>query len=230
MAFVPLGGKSRRYLNTETGETISRRQYFKLMSGLSFEEKAKRNREKDLAVALARPARGRTKATTQEEIELRLQVAQEAAEMKRRAKLEKKARQKSRTIKRKKIRPQLLKAGHRAARIAFSDWSEFKDIRREMLEQKAPNGKRLITSYGLGVAGIDERTGNEIHATLVTLQSPKVDISEDEAIEMLDIFMESRPYFIFLHWWVHLHFDIDYAEQKAKKARAKNIPEKYRKR
>lgn len=226
MAFKPLGGKTRRYLNTETGETISRRQFFKLQSGISFEEKSKRNKAADLKAALARPAHGRTKAHSEREAELRLEAAQEQAEQKRVGRINKSAKAAGSHIKVKKIRPQLLKTGHRAARIPFKTWEEFQDLRKQMQVQKLPNGRRLISSYGLGIVGYDERTGNQIAATLVTLQSPSVNITEEELEELTDDFIAEHSYFIFSHYFLHLHFDIEYAETRAKKARIKNIPKK----
>jgi len=62
--FQYLGGKDRRYLNTLTGETISRRQYDKLSGKLgefsSYEKKAKASKELNPELYAARPARGRS--------------------------------------------------------------------------------------------------------------------------------------------------------------------------
>jgi hypothetical protein len=61
----PLGGKSRNYLNEETGEVLSRRQYDKLYGALaragvaSYEAKAKRTPDE---LRRTRPAPGRAKA------------------------------------------------------------------------------------------------------------------------------------------------------------------------
>jgi hypothetical protein len=62
--YKPLGGKSRRYVNTRTGETISRYQYDKLYGSTkdfkgSTHLKAKVNRELNPAISKARPAKGR---------------------------------------------------------------------------------------------------------------------------------------------------------------------------
>lgn len=229
MAYKSLGGKTRRYVNTETGETISRRQFQNLQTGVSFEEKAKRNKAADLRKALARPARGRTKAQSNQEIEMRLEAAEQQAEQHRVSRINRAAKAAGQRVKVKKIRPQLLKTGHRAARIPFETWDEFQDLRKQMLSQKLPNGRRLISSYGLGIVGYDERTGQQIAATLVRLQSPSIDISEDELEAMSDDFIMEHPYFIFSHFFLHLHFDINYAESRAKKSREKNIPREHRK-
>ncbi len=72
MAAVPgwksVGGKSRRYVNEATGESLSRRQYDKLYGALhaqgfaSYESKAKTNADLAPDLSKARPARGRHSA------------------------------------------------------------------------------------------------------------------------------------------------------------------------
>jgi len=63
--WVPLGGSSRQYRNTITGEVISRRQYDKLYGTLgrqgftSYEAKAKAAKQRAPVQAAMRPARGR---------------------------------------------------------------------------------------------------------------------------------------------------------------------------
>lgn len=60
-----LGGSTRQFVNTETGERLSRRQYDKQFGALakagqrSYESKAKANRLANPELAKARPARGR---------------------------------------------------------------------------------------------------------------------------------------------------------------------------
>jgi len=225
-----LGGKSRNYLNTETGEIISRRQYDKRIKGIKYEEKAKKNKAENLKAAVARPARGRQKAKTEYEIEQRLKALEEKAEQERIKKLNLAASRKAKKFRVKKIRPQLLKAGHRAVRIPFKTHDEFADLRKQMLSQKLPNGRRLISSYGLGITGIDERTGKELDAFLISLQSPNVNITETELYEITDEFIGARLYFIFSHYFLHLHFDREYAESKYKKSLRKNLPSNLRKR
>lgn len=228
MAFKALGGSTRRYLNTLTGETISRRQYQNLMQGISFEKKAAENKAADLGKALARPARGRTKATSQQEIEDRLAAAAEKAEQDNLKKLRKSATAAAKRVRPKVIRPQLLKTGHMAARVNFTTYDEYESYLAQMNTVKAPNGKRLITSYGVGIVGYDERTGDTIGATLVVLQSPRTKVSEEELIELTDDYIMEKPYFIFSHYYLHLAFDKEYAQGRRDKARRKNIPKQYR--
>lgn len=229
MRFKSLGGKSRNYLDTLTGATVSRRQRDKIERAVNYEALAKQNKQKDLAAALARPARGRTKAVTQREIETRLEAAQEAATQAQHKRLTKKADAASKRIKVKQIRPQLLKTGHRAARIPFQTYEQYVELLKQMNAQKLPNGRRLIFSYGLGIVGFDERTERELTATLVTLQSPKVKISAREFQQLTDDFLAEKMYFIFSHYFLHLHFDTDYAEARLAAKNRKNLPKNLRK-
>jgi len=224
MAWKSLGGTSRKYLNTETGEIISRRQFQKIKEGISFEAKAKKNKQENLKLALSRPAHGRKKVSSEFELEERLKAAQVKAESDRVNKLNRAAKLAAKKVKVKKIRPQLLKTGHRAVRLPFSTYEEFQDLRKQMLSVKLSNGKRLITAYSLGIVGFDERTGKELYAILVTLQSPKVNIKEDEFYDLTEDFLQDHLYFIFSHYFLHLHFDKEYAESRLKKSNRKNLP------
>lgn len=204
-------------MNTETGEEISRRQYQNIVKGISFEAKAQQNKKESLAKSLARPARGRTKAATQQEIEQRLELAASRAEIQNRTRLERKAAQKGRKKRIKTIRPQLLKSGHMGERIPFYDYEDYETLMGQMGQMIG--GKRLITAYGVGIVGVDERTGQELTATLFTLRSPKMWIDEDELEAETEDFIYSHPYFIFSHYFMHLAFNVDYAESRAKKSK-----------
>lgn len=61
----PLGGSSRNYVNLETGEILSRRQFDRRYGSLakanftSYEKKAQANKKLDIELQKSRPARGR---------------------------------------------------------------------------------------------------------------------------------------------------------------------------
>lgn len=226
MAYIYLGGKTRRYLNTETGEEISRRQFDKLTKGVNYEKKAKANKIANLEEALARPARGRTKAVTTTEKKTRVESFQKKEEIKRTTRLEKLAAQKASKAKPKKIRPQLLKTGHYAERIKFTSWQEFEDLRRQMQSQIAPNGKRLITAYGIGIVGYDERTGQQLGATILPMRTPNTKLTENQLQDITDDFLENHTYFIFSYYFLHLRFNYEYAQNRLKKANKKNLPKR----
>ena len=65
--FLALGGKSRRYIDIETGKTVSRRQAEKIAGRESFEAKAERHKKENLRESLSRPAPGRKKAGSKKE-------------------------------------------------------------------------------------------------------------------------------------------------------------------
>lgn len=232
MAFKSLGGSARNYLDTETGEIISRWEYHKRIAGKTFRQEAKERKQKDLKAVLAKPARGRKKAASDFEAEIRLQAAQDKADKERELRLVKAAQKANKKIRLKKIRPQLLVSGRRAARIPFSDYADFVELNKQMNEVKLPNGRRLIESYAIGVSGFDERVmpPSQIDATLFTLQSPRVKITKADLDLALEDFLSEKTYFVFSHFWIHLHFDKAYAEKRAKEKQMRNIPKQYRKR
>ena len=230
MAWERIAGSARRYRNTVTGEILSRRQYDQLTKGITYEQKAKDNKQRNLKEALARPARGRTKARTEQEKEIRLDLEYKRQEIARTTALEKKAAQRAKKTRVKKIRPQLLKTGHRAARVDFTTYEEYAEYVEQMNAVKLPNGMRLITSYGIGIVGYDERTGRELGATLVPLQSPRVKLNENDLEQVTDDFLEQKSYFMYSHHYLHLHFNKQYAEGRLEKARQKSLSPAYRRR
>lgn len=238
MAFKPLGGKSRQFINTETGEIISRRQYDKLR-GILYEAKAEANRRADLAASLARPAKGRKKAESRAEAEMRAEAEkirrQIEEEGRQKKKLLRAASSRAHKVKPKKIRPQLLKAGHRAERVSFMTYEEYAEYIKQLRGTNLPNGRRLVSSYAIGMVGYDERDEKELGAMLTGLMLPNVFFTEYELRELSDDFILSRPYFVFSHYFLHLHFDKAYAEAKFRKKaekeareKRKNIPKEYR--
>ena len=76
--FIPIkGDKARRYIDSETNLIISRRRYDQLYGrlgrkGYTYEHAARLAKVEDLAEALARPARGRKKISSENEKNLRL--------------------------------------------------------------------------------------------------------------------------------------------------------------
>ena len=99
MPWISLGGTSRRYRNTDTGNEISRTQYDKLYGRLvgqgfsSKEHQAKVNRERDIAKALARPARGRRSLLRASEAERQARVIE--YQLEQQEKLQRKGMRKS---------------------------------------------------------------------------------------------------------------------------------------
>lgn len=206
-SWVPQPG--RKYLNTKTGEIITRRQFDKLSGRVvgSNEQKAKRNKADDELAQIMRPARGRTKAKSVEEAQERLEVKKK---------------------KLKSIRPQLLKTGHRAERIPFYSYEDYIFLLQEARNKKLSNGRRLITSYSWGIDGVDDRNGKRITAILSNgMSSPSVVLSEDEFNEAFFEFVETHIYYLHKNFFMHLHFDREYAESRMSKAQIKRARSRY---
>lgn len=218
MAFVKVRGKPR-YLNTITGEEISRRQYIKLQKGMSPEKLAERERRRDIDKALARPARGRTKTNNADVIKTRRTEYERQLQEKNLKAVKRAAKSSAKKIRLKKIRKQLLKAGKRAARIPFQSYGDYLDLRKQANEIKLSSGRRLITSMGIGIVGRDERTGDEMAATIFPMHSPRVLYDEEHFYGEVNAFLDDHSYFIFSHFFLHLHFDTYYAEEKARNAK-----------
>lgn len=223
--WVSLGGTARRYQNKETGEIISRWRYEKMRRGMDARAIAKLNRQRDLATALSRPARGRTKARTQAEIDLRLEIEAERQKQREYNRLLREANKRASRIKLKKIRPQLLKTGRRAERIPFADYAQYVELFNQLQSARLASGRRYITAYGIGVVGVDERPPNgELTATLFPMVGYDVMFDEDEFNDAVSDFAMEHSYFILSHFYMHIHFDREYAENRLARAQRKNIP------
>ncbi len=92
--FKRLPGKANQYIDLETGEILSRRQYDKRYGKLakegftSYEQKAKANKQKDELKQLERPARKRT-SILKVEPELRKEIAQKRQEQRELTRIQK---------------------------------------------------------------------------------------------------------------------------------------------
>lgn len=229
--WAPLGGSSRQYRNVETGQIISRRQLDKLR-GIAYEQKAEYSRARDPAAFYLRPARGRSSARKLQgefarQVAEERKAAQQAAREAQRAaaaegrRLREVRRKANRRVKQKTIRPQLLKPGHKAARISFDTYEGYLKAVREMRAMRVTVGgrrERGVVGYTLGIVGVVEKNGIEMFtgATLMRLQNPdNAAMSEDELFAVTEQYLESRPYFRFLHWTLQVSFNIHYAREKA---------------
>lgn len=227
MAWISLGGKSRQFKNTETGEILSRRQYDKLVGRIvgSYEKKAKENKLKNLEEALARPAPGRTKAVTEKEKELRAEIEKERLQIKAETAIEKKAKKKANATKIRKIRPQLLETGKKARRIPFLTYEQYENYVEQMRNQRMSNGRRLIYSYGIGIYGYRTEDGETelTGATLTPQMTPSVLLSKEKFTELSEDFLLSKSYFTFISYYLHLHFDDEYSANRLKQSNLKNL-------
>jgi len=223
-----LPGKSERVLNKVTGEVISDRQYKKLAREFSptspitstgkkitsNEALAKFNREAAPEVAAARPARGRTslrKAPVQlqqERARALRELARQAEERKRVDKERREVERKVERAKKKKVRQRNVSpAGfkkdkrtgerRRAAQYDFTSYDEMVELHEQAQEI------RSIRFWGVGIRGVDERTGNHLDAWLWGLSDIRLELDEDELDELTEDFLEAKPYFVFTSWYAH---------------------------
>lgn len=226
--FKRLPGGAEKVLNTLTGETISDRQYKKLSrqaSGLtplnergekiiSNEALAKFNKTISPQSAISRPARGRTSLRKADRL-----VAEEAARARLELEAAKKREHRDRVdqskiarrieaAKKKKVKARKVSAQgftkdkrtgqrRRAAQYDFTSFDELEELHEQASEIRA------IKYWGVGIRGVDERSGKHLDAWLFGLNSMGIEPDEDELEEETADFLEQKPYFLFLSWYVH---------------------------
>lgn len=231
--FISLKDAGRNYLDTLTGETVSKRQRDKALRGsISNEMAAKMNKITNPELALSRPARGRTsllkKSATERELiaQARIENEQRKLEQHKRdiaekARLRMLARKANKKVNRKTISTRLLKAGHMGARVPFNTYAEY----LVMLKEAKATGQ--IIAYGLGMQGFHENTGQDVSITVFTLMSvTNKPIPEDVFEETFDEEIESRSYFVFQHYWMHVAFKKEYAAARKEKAKTRKAKRK----
>ncbi len=218
------GDKARRAIDPATGQIISRRQYDKLYKtfGLSYEEKAKSNRARNLELALSRPARGRKSIQKLPEQERKLIVEARKEALIRQRELEKELKaqnelqrlinkRQAKKVKKYAINTRLLKSGHYARRIPFEDWDDYIRILKEARLVKQ------IRFYGLGIEGYDENNGNVLTATVFTMRTMEMTVSEEDFYEEMETALMEWSYFHFTNYWIHLAFAKEYAQERKNK-------------
>lgn len=225
-------GKSERFVNAQTGESISRRQYDKVRreaeTGIKYsnESLSKENKRLQPIVAASRPARNKTSLKqlsqqTREDI-ARARIEKEAADKKAhdervaQKKLERLTQQRlAKKVKPKKLNGRILRPGALGARVDFNDYEEY----LALFEQGHKDRKKFF-SYSLGVVGIDARDGYEKTPILSAFKRLDFDqpISEDDFIAETEDFVESKAsYFLFRNWFMHVSFGTVYANTRKTK-------------
>jgi len=227
--FKYLGGKSQRYLNTETGEEFSRRQYDKLASpGLSYEKKAAHNKLINPKAAILKPARGRKSYINAPEW-----VKDEIAEQRLEAeKLKKEAEEKAKEaasnerkiqrligkkVKIKQVKKHLIPPGQIGWRLAFNTYSD--------LVKMVHDAKRtgVIFAYALGYAGVNTQYQNkddiaEPAIWVKSFMSINNLISEKDFNDLMEAAVQARAYIKFKNYFVQFAIDKGHA--------AKTLPKK----
>lgn len=226
--FTALNNKTRQYIDNTTGEIISRRQYQqRSRGGITNELNARLNAAKNPELAAIRPARGRASALKKTETEKHLiaQARLEDAARRKEIAAEKKAEREAEKLlakratkkvhKRRKITMSVLKPGHKGARLPFDNYDDYVAMFWE-----AKRGGKVIF-YGLGASGYHENTGKELDITVFTMRTLTNPIPETLFNDEMDAAIEEISYFEFSHYWIHLAFKEEFAQQRATKKRAK---------
>ena len=233
-------GKAERYRSTSTGQVVSRRQFdaarrlATLGESTSNEKLAKFNREINPEEAASRPARGKSSLrklalTARHDIAAaRIAQEKELADIAKREAEERKAQRKvehakRRKVKTKKINARLLKPGNYGTRVDFNDYDEYV----ELYEQAKATGK--IFAYGLGIVGVNERTGQIVSPTVFTLRDFDGLLDEDTFYETMNDYAETKSYMIVLNYYMHLAFKKEFAQKHAVTSKQKTQPRKKRK-
>lgn len=221
--------KGTSYINAETGQVLSRRQYDKLRrgDGLSNEMISKLNKASDLEAALSRPARGRkslaklSDAERQFIAEARVEDFQRKAEIKAekqaKGKLSRAIQRKvGKRVKRRRITYQMLNPGSKGARTYFNGYKEYLELFYE--------GKNsgLVFSYGLGMVGVDSReeyNARDLAVTVFTMHAFDRPIPEERFNREFEAAILERSYFEFANYFMHVAFKKDVYTKRAKDKR-----------
>lgn len=224
--FERVPGKARNYRNIETGEVVSRRQYLKSVRGISNELLAKRNAATNPQLQLSRPARGRSSLIKKSEVErelvssIRLEDKLKKAELAQIAKQEKALESKIKRIQNakpkriKSLSSRILKKGAMGVRVPFYTYEQY----IQMFNQGKAD--KDIGSYGIGVNGYDESSGDERTFTLFRLRDFSRPIPEDEFLEAADDEIEGRSYFAFTNFYMHVAFKVEFVRQRNEAAKS----------
>lgn len=224
--FTRVPGSARRYLDTLTGNEVSRRTYQQYMrAGTTNEQLAEINRSQNPLLSAARPAKGRKSALNlseaernliaQARIEDRLRRAEIAAQTKEQKRIEKELakRGKKKQIKRRRITGALLKPGKKGRRVPFESYEDY----LEMFKDAKRGG--IVLFYGLGMEGYHETTGKPLDITVFTMRTLSKPVSEQEFNDRMEENLEEYSYFVFQNYWMHLAFSEEYAAKRATKRR-----------
>jgi hypothetical protein len=219
--FERVPGAARQYKNKSTGEVISRRKYLELKRGVTLEEFAQLNKQTNPELYAARPARGRTSAVKKSPTERAIIAEARLEDMQRRKDIANKNKlmaAKTRKVRTRKFRLDMLKAGRQAVRISFNDYDEYVTL----FKDAKATGK--VLSYGLGIIGFMEN-GYDVDdrgITVFHLRAFDKLIPEDEFNERMTDELEARSYFVFSHFYMHVHFKKEYWLAKAQRAKARS--------
>lgn len=221
--WIRAAGAARNYVNTETGEVISRRKYDQTYGRLaqagikSNEAQAQINRAANEGEQLARPARGRKALSKTLAPEVREEFIEKRVEYKHQieatAKVQKAITQaKNKARRRPKITDRLLKAGTMSKRVTT-------EITQPAIEKVIEEARSThVVSYGVGVNGIHDITGQPLTIWYQTnrfkkMRDIQMDFTPSDFAGMMEQVSE-RSYFVPVSAFVHLAFGTEYVKRK----------------
>jgi len=245
--FISLKDKGRNYLDTLTGETVSKRQRDKALRSvfsekpISNEAAARQNRQTNLELAVSRPARGRSSLLKKTETERQLIAQARIEDEQRKAELKKKEQEEralqralfksaNKNVKVKHVTKRSLKPGSKGARFSFNTYADY----LQLLKEAKATG--VIFSYGLGMVGYHGETNQSYGVTVFTMEHiSNKPISEERFNERFDEERMARSYFVFQHYFFHAAYKKEFyekvlADHKAKVAAGKVKPKAPKKR
>lgn len=223
--FISLKDKGRNYLDTLTGETVSKRQRDKALRSvfsekpISNEAAAKQRRLTNLELSVSRPARGRTSLLKKSETERKLIAEARIEDEQRKAELAKKEQQEralqralfrsaNKSVKVKHVTKRSLKPGSKGARFSFNTYSEYLQLKKEA------QATGVVFSYGLGMVGYHGETNQSYGVTVFTMEHiNNKPIPEKTFYERFDEERMARAYFVFQHYFMHVAFKKEFYEK-----------------
>lgn len=207
--FVPLGGKSRNYQNTKTGEIISRRQYDKRFGSLAktgfktYEDKARASKIIDERKQLLRPARGRKSLNI---------IGKSPAEIEHEI-TERKIKKSIKHIDSPNIKNVKLTRGRKSATVRC-DWSY--DEIKKVIDQINKMPETKMWAYLIGATCIDD-SGNSRDVSLLPSMHFQEKFSKREWESMNDKIgkLHYGTGLTPINAWVRMSFDADYSLKNA---------------
>lgn len=231
-----LGGKSQRYQNVKTGETISRRAFDKSSGKLSYEDLAKINWDIAPDRQILRPAKGRKSGqkldaiAAQNEAKKRLENKTREAARQKALKEQRELARKIEAKKRKKVITQKitkssLTPGKISKSIKFLYYQQYLDL----WAQGKKLGIDVIFAYQIGVEGISNDTGEIQMFDAMNARDFDKPLTEDSFISKVEFRIEKASQsagFIFTNYYMRFLFARKFYESLAEKNQSKIVARK----
>jgi len=218
--FEPIKGPGRYYLDTLTGQKVTKRfRDTTLRGAISNEKAAQLNRITNLELAVSRPARGRKgiKGLSEKEkadiIAARIEDEKRKKELAAQAKAERELnrllqKKSAKKVNFKHFSDRALRPGSKGARFSFNSYDEYLVLAKEV------KASRNTLAYSLGMVGYHETTGEDYGVTVFTLKSAQdKPYSRETFEEGFEEAITERTYFRFQYYFMHVAYKKEYYEK-----------------